>query len=84
MDHWFEMTDYALFAKYPQNRASFERLIENDSEFETICKDYDACEEALRYWSTSKSPEAGTRVKEYQELSGELEKEAQRYLAPSE
>lgn len=46
-----------------------------DPEFLTLCEDYDACVEALRYWTQSKEPEAKTRVNEYRGLVRELQEE---------
>ena len=46
-----------------------------DSEFLDLCKDHDACVDALRYWTNSKAPEAETRVNEYRTLVRELQEE---------
>jgi hypothetical protein len=51
-----------------------------DSEFLTLCEDYDACVYALRYWAKSKAPEAETRVNEYRTLIEELEEEITQVL----
>jgi hypothetical protein len=46
-----------------------------DPEFLALCEDYDACVNALRYWTRSKEPEAKTRVNEYRALVRDLEEE---------
>ena len=46
-----------------------------DPEFLSVCEDYDACIEALRYWAQSNEPEAATRLNEYNTLVRELEEE---------
>ncbi len=51
-----------------------------DPEFLALCEDYDACVNALRYWSQSKKPEAKTRVSEYRALVRDLEEEIDQVL----
>ena len=46
-----------------------------------MCEDYDACVNALRYWTESKEPEAKTRVNEYRALVQELLEEITQALA---
>ncbi len=50
-------------------------LMAEDSEFLTLCEDFDACVNALRYWVDSKASEAEVRVHEYRTLIEELEEE---------
>ena len=50
-----------------------------DSEFRSICMDYEACVRAIRSWSESDHPKAESRVNEYKELCEELESEALQY-----
>ena len=52
-----------------------------DSEFLAMCEDYDACVNALRYWTESKEPEAKTRVNEYLALVQDLEEEVTQALS---
>ena len=46
-----------------------------DSEFLSLCEDYDACINALQYWAQSKDPEAETMVDEFSDIARELEEE---------
>ena len=46
-----------------------------DPEFLTLCEDYDACVDAVRYWTKSEAPEAEIRVNEYRTLVRELQQE---------
>jgi len=55
-----------------------------DPEFLTLCEDYDACVDALRYWAKSEAPEAETRVKEYTILVRELKEEITQALVALE
>ncbi len=48
--------------RFPYKKQSIDLLMAEDPEFLTLCEDYDACINALRYWSKSKAPEAETRV----------------------
>jgi len=50
-------------------------LMAEDPEFLTLCEDFDACVNALKYWANSKAPEAEVRVHEYRTLIKELEEE---------
>jgi len=55
--------------------------VAKDAEFAALCEDYNDCENALRYWSRSKAPEAEIRVKEYRSLVEELEEEISLFLS---
>ena len=66
--------------RFPDKKHSIELLMVEDSEFLAMCEDYDACVNALRYWSESKEPEARARVREYRVLVQELQKEIAQVL----
>jgi len=51
-----------------------------DSEFLTMCEDYDICVNTLQYWTKSVEPEAEIRVNEYRTLVKELEEEITQVL----
>ena len=80
------MTDKQLYIleQFPEKSHTISRLLEEDSEFLTMCEDYDVCVEALRYWEQSKEPEAETRVNEYRTLVQELEGEITQFLVELE
>jgi hypothetical protein len=62
--------------QFPDKKHSLDLLMAEDSEFLALCEDYDACVNALRYWTQSKKePEAKTRVSEYRALVRDLEEE---------
>ena len=66
--------------RFPDKSHIIDLLMAEDSEFLTLCKDYDVCVYALRYWAKSKAPEAETRVNEYRTLIEELEEEIAQVL----
>ena len=61
--------------QFPDKKQSLDLLMAEDPEFLALCEDYDACVNALRYWTQSKEPEAKTRVNEYRVLVRDLEEE---------
>ena len=61
--------------RFPDKNHSIDLLMAEDPEFLTLCEDFDACVDALRYWTQSKQPEAKTRVNEYRVLVRELQEE---------
>jgi hypothetical protein len=66
--------------RFPDKSHIIDLLMAEDSEFLTLCEDYDVCVYALRYWAKSKAPEAETRVNEYRTLIEELEEEITQVL----
>ena len=66
--------------RFPDKSHIIDLLMTEDSEFLTLCEDYDVCVYALRYWAKSKAPEAETRVNEYRTLIEELEEEITQVL----
>jgi hypothetical protein len=61
--------------RFSDQKHRIDLLMAEDPEFPALCEDYDACVNALRYWSESKAPEAEIRINEYRTLIEELEKE---------
>jgi hypothetical protein len=61
--------------RLPDKKHSIDLLAAEDPEFLSLCEDYDACVNALRYWVESKAPEAEIRVNEYRVIARELEEE---------
>ena len=66
--------------RFPDKVHIIDFLILEDSEFLTLCEDYDVCVYAFQYWAKSKASEAETRVNEYRTLIEELEKEITQFL----
>ena len=73
-----------ILEKFREDSHIIARLIEEDGEFLAMCEDYDACVNALQFWTKSREPEAETRVNEYRTLIKELEEEITQTLAALE
>ena len=61
--------------RFQNDRHQINVLVTKDPEFLALCEDYEACVNALQYWSESNEPEAEARVDEYHNLILELEDE---------
>ncbi len=72
---------YHIRERFADKKQSLDLLMAEDPEFLSLCEDYDACVNALRYWTESKEPEAKTRVNEYRVLVRELQEEIAQALA---
>lgn len=70
--------------RFAGEKAHLVLLMTQDSEFYSLCQDYEACVKALQYWSASNAPEAGTRLDEYRTLVSELEDEISNALKSSQ
>ena len=70
--------------RFPGNNNIIEVLIAEDSEFRDLCKDHDACADALRFWIESSAPESETRVDEYRTLIRELQEEIAQIISARE
>ena len=70
--------------RLPDKKHSIDLLAAEDPEFLSLCEDYEACVNALRYWARSEKPEADTRVQEYHTLIRELQEEITQALAALE
>ena len=66
---------HCILERFPEKIQTLTLLMAEDPEFLSVCEDYDACIEALRYWAQSNEPEAATRLNEYNTLVRELEEE---------
>ncbi len=71
---------YHIRERFSDKKHSLDLLMAEDPEFLALCEDYDACVNALRYWTQSKEPEAKTRVNEYSALVRELQNEVAQAL----
>ena len=70
-----KVKNHSILEQFPEKSHTLSLLMVEDPEFLTVCEDYDACVEALRYWAQSSEPEAATRINEYNALVQELEEE---------
>jgi uncharacterized protein YdcH (DUF465 family) len=66
--------------RFPDKTHTIDLLKAKDPEFLTLCEDFDACVDALRYWAKSEKSEAETRVDEYRTLVRELQEEISQAL----
>lgn len=66
--------------RFPDDRRALSMFMAQDAEFLAMCDDYDACVNALGYWTRSSLPEAQKRVDEYHGLISALEKEIAQVL----
>jgi hypothetical protein len=71
------MNNYPLLIleRFPEKNHLLTHRMATDSEFYTLCQDYEICLKALQYWTASSEPEAGDRRVEYRTLVHELEAE---------
>jgi hypothetical protein len=67
--------NHCILERFPEKIQALTLLMAEDPEFLSVCEDYDACIEALRYWARSDAPEAAARINEYNTLVRELEEE---------
>jgi len=61
--------------RFSDQKFSIDQLMAIDSEFLSLCDDYDACINALQYWTKSKEPEAENMIDEFRNIVRELEEE---------
>ena len=61
--------------RFSDQKFSIDQLMAIDSEFLSLCDDYDACINALQYWTKSKEPEAESMIDEFRNIVRELEEE---------
>jgi hypothetical protein len=69
-----------LALRWPAHRRRLALLRDGDEDFASLCAAYDEACDALDAWRRSGSPNAGTRVMEYQELVSELEADVMQLL----
>lgn len=72
---------YYIRERFPEKGEAIAFLMANDDSFFALCEDYGVCIKAHRYWTHSKEPDAGTRVREYRDLIQALESEIEEALA---
>jgi hypothetical protein len=69
-----------VLKRFPEERASLQRLFLESSSFQPLCDDYRDCLAALQYWKNSTSGEAPGLARAYADLLQEMEQEVHRYL----
>jgi len=66
---------YHIIERFPDQKYAIDQLMAKDPEFLSLCDDYDACLNAIQYWSQSNEPEADTMIDEFRNIAQELEEE---------
>ena len=61
--------------RFPDRVNKIKALFNNQDAFQTLCKDYCRCADALQHWTQSLDKNASMRVEEYRALLRELEEE---------
>jgi len=57
---------------FADQKDSIDTLSEKDPEFRSLCRDFDDCVDALRYWIASGDPGSEDKAQEYRDLLGAL------------
>lgn len=65
--------------KFPEQNAQLEELYYCNTDFEALCSDYFLCIQALRQYR-QELDEKKTIIKEYEDISNELEKELDEFI----
>ncbi len=73
-----------IFKRFPENALLIRHLFLKDSNFRSICDDYDKCIRSIKYWNHAKKIDTKARVEEYRYLCKELEKEVLQALQRSQ
>jgi hypothetical protein len=69
-----------VLKRFPEEKASLQRLFLDSSSFQSLCDDYRDCLAALQYWRNSTLGEAPGLARAYAELLEELEREVRQFL----
>ena len=69
-----------IFMQFPDESHQLTYWMAMDPDFYDLCQDFEACIEALHYWSASNDPHAGVRSDEYRNILTELKQEIVKVL----
>ena len=72
---------FLLMQRFPDNKDELRHRFFNSKSFQSICKDYQRCSDALDYWAESERENAPDLHREYCGLLQELESEIIKGLA---
>ncbi len=64
---------FLLMQRFPDKKDELRHMFLNSKSFQSICKDYQRCSDALAYWAISEREDASDRHREYCILLQELE-----------
>ncbi len=64
---------FVIMHRFPHCRDVVRHRYLNSESFQSICKDYQICSEALEYWAKSEHENASDRHQEYSALLHEME-----------
>jgi len=69
-----------LALRWPSHRRRLAALCEDSEDFASLCAAYDEACDALDAWRRSTSPNAESRIVEYQQLVADLEQDVMQLL----
>ena len=72
---------FLIMQRFPDHRDAVRHRFFSSESFQSICKDYQRCSEALAYWANSEQDNAPDRHQEYCALLQELESDIFQSLA---
>ena len=74
---------FLVMKRFPDQKDALRQLYRTSETFQSICQNYQKCEEALQFWTASEDESAPERQKEYAQLLQELELEIMNSLEDS-
>lgn len=66
---------FTVQKRFPDHKDALRQKYRSSKSFRSICKNYQKCAKALKYWAKSEDTDAPAREKEYTVLLQELELE---------
>ena len=66
---------FLVMSRFPDRKDALRQKYRNNESFQSLCRSYQKCTQALEHWDKSKHAEAPNRQQEYSELIIELEQE---------
>jgi hypothetical protein len=66
---------FLILQRFPDHKDALRQMYRESESFQSICYQFQKCQEAVRYWAKSERPEAADRHREYMTLLHELELE---------
>ena len=66
---------FLVMERFPDRKDDLRNKYRINESFQSLCRSYQKCNDALDHWAASKHTEAPNRQREYSELMAELEQE---------
>ncbi len=64
---------FSVIKRFPDHRDAMRAMYMANESYQSLCHNYQKCEEALEHWTQSKHADAPERQREYAELLKDLE-----------